>query len=183
MTVLEGPTVRLRPIAPSEYATVFGWYTDPELVAPFDRYVSDRREEFDRSIASAGDDPTSLAPRFGIERRSMGDLVGAVGYYLAHPVLEYIDVWYLLGVPSARGQGLGREAVRLLVDHVFRATSVERVGATTDVENVASYRLVEGLGFRLEGTLRAALYHHGRWHDVRVYGVTRSEWGGRARPA
>ena len=114
--------------------------------------------------------------RFAIERRDERKVVGAVGYYRAHPVLEYTDVWYVLGDREARGRGLGRESVRLLVDHLFASSAVERVGATCDVENVASYRLLERLGFRLEGTLRSALFHHGNWHDVRVYGVTRTEW-------
>jgi len=183
MSVLEGPAVRLRPLERSDYARIFPWYNDPEIVAPYDRFAVDTFEEFVRAVESAADDPTSLSPRFVVERRSDGAGVGVVGHYRAHPVLEYIDVWYVLGNPGARGQGLGREAVRLLVDHLYRTTSVERIGATCDVENVASYRLVEGLGFRWEGTLRAALFHHGRWHDVRVYGLTRSEWSARTARA
>jgi len=135
-----------------------------------------------RSVESAADDPGSLAPRWAVERRVEGDLLGVVGHYRAHPVLEYIDVWYILGNRTARGRGYGREAVGLLVDHLFRTESVERVGATCDVDNVPSYRLLEGLGFRHEGTLRSALFHHSRWHDVRVYGVTRAEWAGRSPP-
>jgi [ribosomal protein S5]-alanine N-acetyltransferase len=183
MTVLEGPVVRLRPLTANEYRGVFAWYNDPELVAPFDRFSMETYDEFVRSVESASDDPTSLAPRFAVVEKPTGDLVGVVGHYVAHPVLEYVDVWYLLGNPNLRGRGLGREAVRLLVDHLFRTRSVERVGATCDVENVPSYRLVEGLGFRLEGTLRSALFHHGHWHDVRVYGITRSEWMARSPPA
>ncbi len=181
MTVLEGKAVRLRPLSATEYPRVYGWYADPEVVAPFDRYVGESLATFVRSVETAPDDPTSLAPRFGIERRSDRELVGAVGHYRAHPVLEYEDVWYLLGEPSARGQGIGRESVGLLVDYLFRTLAVERVGATCDEENVASYRLVEGLGFRPEGTMRSALFHHGRWHDVRTYGITRTEWADRPR--
>ncbi len=183
MNLLEGPTVRLRPLGTNDYSRLFAWYDDPEIVAPFDRFLVDDPESFRRSIESAADDPTSLAPRYGIERRKEQDLVGTVGHYRAHPVLEYVDVWYLLGEPSARGRGIGRESVGLLVDHLFRTTAVERVGATCDVENVASFRLAEGLGLRQEGTLRSALYHHGRWHDVLVYGITRAEWEARSPPA
>jgi [ribosomal protein S5]-alanine N-acetyltransferase len=182
MTVLEGPRVRLRPLVTSDHGAVFAWYSDPELVAPFDRFSIDTYDEFVRSLEAAPEDPTSLAPRFAVLEKDSEDLVGVVGHYVAHPVLEYIDVWYLLAKPNLRGRGIGREAVGLLVDHLFRTRSVERVGATCDVENVPSYRLVEGLGFRLEGTLRSALFHHGRWHDVRLYGVTRSEWEARRPP-
>ncbi len=181
--VLEGPSVRLRPLVPSDYPSVMGWYSDPELVAPHDRFVTDTPEEFARGVESAVADPSSLAPRFAVERRAERDLAGIVGYYRAHPVLEYLEAWYLIGNPAARGRGVGREAVGLLVDHLFRTTSVERVGTSIDVDNTPSVRLVERLGFRLEGTLRSALYHHARWHDVRVYGIIRSEWVGRPAPA
>jgi len=181
MTVLDGPLARLRPIAESDLPSIFAWYNDPALVAPFDRFSVDSFDAFARSVAEAADDPASLAPRFAIERRPAGDVVGVVGHYRAHPVLEYTDVWYVIGVPDARGHGLGRAAVELLVSHLFSTVPLARVGATCDVDNVASYRLLEGIGFRREGTLRSALFHHEAWHDVFVYGITAEEW--RRRPA
>lgn len=182
MTVLEGTTVRLRPLVPADYSSVFGWYNDPDTVAPFDRFSVDTYDAFALAVAGAATDPASLAPRFAVERRDEGRVVGVVGYYRAHPVLEYLDVWYVLGDRASRGLGFGRESVALLTDHLFATSAVERVGATCDVENVASYRLLEGLGFRHEGTLRSALFHHGRWHDVRVYGVTRGDWRAKDPP-
>jgi RimJ/RimL family protein N-acetyltransferase len=183
MAGLEGPSVRLRPLVPADYPIVFDWSNDPEVVAPFDRFSADTLESFVRSVETAAADPRSLAPRYVIERRDAAGPIGYVGHYVPHPVLEFVDVWYVLGDPAARGHGYGREAVRLLVDHLYATTSFDRVGATCDVENAASYRLVEGLGFRREGTLRSALFHHGRWHDVYVYGITRAEWAHRDRPA
>ncbi len=180
MVTLEGRVVRLRPVAPGERATIADWYRDPELVAPYDRFAAETDEEFARSFETESGDDRSLAPRWAIERRVEGDLVGVVGYYAPHPVLEFLDVWYLVAVREARGQGVGREAVELLVDQLFRTRPVERIGATCDVENAASYRLLEAIGFRREGTLRSALYHHARWHDVLVYGLTRAERSGRA---
>jgi RimJ/RimL family protein N-acetyltransferase len=183
MTVLEGENVRLRPPSPADLPSIFTWYNDPEIVAPFDRFSVDTFDEFARSVADAPNDPTSLAPRFVVERRREGDVVGVVGSYRAHPVLEYVDVWYVLGLREARGRGLGREAVGLLVDQVFRTENVERVGATCDVKNEASYRLLERLGFHRDGTMRSALFHHSAWHDVYVYGVTRGDWAARPRSA
>ncbi|HUJ78507.1 MAG TPA: GNAT family protein [Thermoplasmata archaeon] len=183
MVVLEGAVARLRPIAAAERPPIFDWFTDPALVAPFDRFVLDTYDEFVRSVNAAPGDPTSLAPRFAVERRPEGDLVGVVGYYRPHPVLESIDVWYVLGRPEARGRGIGSEAVGLLVGHLFATEAVERIGATCDVENEPSRRLLERLGFRREGTMRLTLFHHGAWHDVHVYGVTRAEWSRRGPPA
>ncbi len=182
MAVLEGKSVRLRPLRPAEYPGVFAWYNDPEIVAPFDRFSTDTFDSFARSVETAADDPRSLAPRFAVERVSEPGVIGLVGHYLAHPVLEFVDVWYILGDRAARGKGYGKEAVRLLVDHLFRTERYARIGATCDIENVPSYRLLEGIGLRREGTLRGALFHHGTWHDVYVYGVTRAEWESRRPP-
>jgi RimJ/RimL family protein N-acetyltransferase len=183
MAVLEGTKVRLRPLAAEELHRVFDWYSDPEVVSPYDRFITDTFESFAQSVVSAPGEPASLAPRFAIEPRDAPGVVGVVGHFLAHPVLETTEVWYLIGEPAARGRGYGREAVGLLVDHLFRTTAVERVGITCDVENVPSCRLAEGLHFRREGTLRGALFHHSRWHDTYLYGITRAEWAARAPSA
>jgi RimJ/RimL family protein N-acetyltransferase len=175
MVVLEGPRVRLRPLTPDDFATVFNWFRDPEIVAPYDRYFADSYEPFTRSLSDPALPADSLTPRFGIAPRAGPGLVGVVGHYSPHPVLETVEVWYIVGDRAARGHGYGKEAVRLLVDHLWATTSVGRVGITCDVENLASVRLAEGLGFRREGRLSAAFFHHGRWHDVFVYGLTRAD--------
>jgi len=181
--VLEGPLVRLRPPRPADLLTLFAWYNDPETVAPFDRFSVDRFEDFEAAVRDAPSDPRSLAPRFVVERKADPRILGFVGHYQAHPVLTLTDVWYVLGERAERGKGYGREAVGLLVDYLFHDLDLARVGATCDTSNEPSYRLLERLGFRREGMLRAALFHHSAWHDVAVYGVTRSEWAARPRSA
>lgn len=177
---LTGARVRLRPVAPPDLSVLYRWYNDAEVVAPFDRFAIDTFASFESALRAAPNDPRSQAPRFVVEPRDdPGHVVGMVGHYLAHPVLEITDVWYVLGEIAARGKGYGQEAVALMVTHLFASQEHGRIGATCDVENVPSSRLLERIGFRREGTLRAALFHHGRWHDVAVYGITRSEWAAR----
>jgi RimJ/RimL family protein N-acetyltransferase len=172
----EGAKVRLRLPGERDLDLLSEWYRDPERASPFDRFSIDTREGLAASLRDAASDNSSLAPRFMIERRSDGVAVGCVGHYRTHPVLAILEVGYLVGDPTARGAGLGSEAVGLLVDHLFRTTEFDRVGAVSDVENVASYRLLEKLGFHRDGVFPATLHHHGRWHDAAVYGVTRSAW-------
>jgi RimJ/RimL family protein N-acetyltransferase len=178
-----GPTVRLRPVRPTDYAGIFAWYNDPDIVAPYDRFSVDSYEEFVRAVELAPDDPTSLAPRSVVERLEDGRVLGVVGHYRAHPVLAITDIWYVLGERSERGKGYGSGAVGLLVDRLSAAEVVERIGATCDVDNAPSYRLLEKVGFRREGTLRSVLFHHQAWHDVHVYGITRADRRGETRRA
>ncbi|MHB1435664.1 MAG: GNAT family N-acetyltransferase [Thermoplasmata archaeon] len=177
---LEGSQVRLRPPTEADYLGIFRWYNDAEIVAPFDRFEVDTWESFVSAVESAPDDPRSVAPRWIVEERTGGRTLGFVGYYSPHPILEFLDVWYVVGDRERRGRGYGTEAVRLLIDHLFRSQPVERIGATCDVENVPSVRLLERLKLHREGRLARALFHHSSWHDVFVYGITRAEWTGPA---
>jgi RimJ/RimL family protein N-acetyltransferase len=174
-SLLDGPRIQLRAPSSQDAKAIFRWYNDPEVVAPYDRFSLDRFEDFERSIREAPSDPTSLAPRYVMLLREGGSPVGVVGHYVPHPVLETVDLWYVVGERAARQKGYATEAVTLLVDHLFTTLPLPRLGATCDVANTPSIRLLERIGFRREGVLRAALFHHAQWHDIAVYGLMREE--------
>ena len=52
------------------------------------------------------------------------------------------------------GEGIATEAARAVVDWALSESSVFRVWAVTDVDNVRSARVLEKLGFEREGRLR-----------------------------
>lgn len=76
-------------------------------------------------------------------------------------------------VPEARGQGLGTEAQRLLADHLFATTPVNRVEAMTDADNEVEQRSLEKAGFAREGVLKGSQYRAGGWHDLVVFARVR----------
>lgn len=74
-----------------------------------------------------------------------------------------------------RGRGFGSVAQRKLAEHLFATTSVHRVEASTDVENVAEQRALERAGFMREGVVRGAQYRAGKYHDLVVYSRLRGD--------
>jgi uncharacterized damage-inducible protein DinB len=81
-------------------------------------------------------------------------------------------------IPAARGRGLGTRAQRALVEHLFATTVVQRVEASTDVDNVAEQRSLEKAGFHREGVLRSSQGRADGRHDLVVYSVVRSDLDG-----
>jgi RimJ/RimL family protein N-acetyltransferase len=77
--------------------------------------------------------------------------------------------------PEWRGQGHGTRAQRLLADYLFATTLVERVEASTDVENTPERRALERAGFSFEGVLRRAQFRSGAWRDMAQYSLIRGE--------
>ena len=81
--------------------------------------------------------------------------------------------------PWAQGKGVGGRGVPLVLDRALGPGRLGRVEADCDVDNQASQRLLERLGFQREGRLRAfASTPNGR-RDFYLYSLLSEEW----RPA
>jgi RimJ/RimL family protein N-acetyltransferase len=82
----------------------------------------------------------------------------------------------LIGEPAARGQGYGREAVALLVQHAFAELGLHKITAGAYADHTASLQLFRSLGFQEEGRLRQQLYREGAFHDCIYMGLLKADW-------
>ncbi len=85
------------------------------------------------------------------------------------------ETGYILGV-DWWGRGLAREALEAGLGYVFGSLGARRIFADTDPENVASIKMLEGLGFIREGYLRAEWETHIGVRDSLIFGLLRDEW-------
>ena len=77
--------------------------------------------------------------------------------------------------PDARGHGFGTEAQRLLAELLLEQFEVERIEASTDVDNVAEQRSLDKAGFTREGVVRRAQFRAGGYHDLVGYSFVRED--------
>ncbi|HEX3898746.1 MAG TPA: GNAT family protein [Mycobacteriales bacterium] len=73
------------------------------------------------------------------------------------------------------GRGVMPTCVALVTDHCFTAVGLHRIEINIRPENAASRRVVEKLGFRLEGTRERYLHISGDWRDHLTYALVREE--------
>jgi RimJ/RimL family protein N-acetyltransferase len=78
-------------------------------------------------------------------------------------------------LPEARGRGYGTEAHRLLCRYLFANTTVHRIEADTEVENLAEQRALEKAGFTREGVMRGIGWRNGAWRDGVTYSLLRTD--------
>lgn len=88
--------------------------------------------------------------------KSSGRLVGSVGLHRTDWQLPKTEVGYWVR-RSAVGRGYVSEGVQALVDWALERLGAVRVELVTDEANLASRRVAERCGFRLEGVLRHQL--------------------------
>ncbi len=67
------------------------------------------------------------------------------------------------------GQGIGTEAVRQICEIAFQELTLDQIIGQVFSENVASTRVLEKNGFRLDETKTRAVMKGGKAMDVRVY--------------
>jgi RimJ/RimL family protein N-acetyltransferase len=85
------------------------------------------------------------------------------------------EVGYALSTDH-QGRGVMRRALEILLADLFAQTRIERVEARCATDNAPSKRVLEKVGFRLEGTLRSYFRLHGRRVDNHLYAVLRTDW-------
>ena len=101
------------------------------------------------------------------------EVVGyAVAFSMSHEDLE-VELGYALG-PGARGRGVATEALRLLTRWAFDEGMV-RVVAGISVDNPASSRVVEKVGYSFEGVLRSVHHVDGKRTDLQSWSILPGE--------
>ena len=81
----------------------------------------------------------------------------------------------LILLPEARGRGYGTQAQRLLARYLFAHSTVHRIWAGTEVENIAEQKALEKAGFTREGVSRATGWRDGAWRDGVIYSILRTD--------
>jgi RimJ/RimL family protein N-acetyltransferase len=172
-----GMLVRLRDATLNDADLLDRWSDDPGVHGEFNDFGMER-SQVDREALAKGPFRNERNGQLIVERLDTGEPVGTVVWHKErYGPNERSEAWNIgiSLIPEARGHGFGPEAQRLLADYLFATTSVDRVEASTDVDNVAEQRALSKGGFIREGVLRGAQYRRGARHDLVNYARLRTD--------
>jgi len=86
------------------------------------------------------------------------------------------EVGIMIGEKSARGRGLGTEAVRLVCDYGFHALELHSIWLLTYGWNIAGQKAYVKAGFKEVGRRRQARFFDGKYWDDIYYDLLREEF-------
>ncbi|GAA3927519.1 GNAT family N-acetyltransferase [Actinoplanes auranticolor] len=168
----------LRRFRPADAETLAAYRTDP-AVARYQSWDSpyslDRARYAIESMAAADPDQPGWF-QYAVEVTATRTHIGDVGVNL-HDNRMQAEIGYTVA-PRWQGHGYATEAVRAVLEHLFRVKGLHRVSAECDARNVASYRVLERTGFRREGLLRQHTWIKGEWTDDLRYGLLETDFFG-----
>lgn len=140
--VLETPRLTLRPAKADDLDALHAVLSNPLATrwwsTPPHETLDQTRAWLDAMIAS----PPDLAEDFVVEFE--GRVVGKAGFY------RLPEIGFILH-PDVQGRGLGLEAARAVIAHVFAVRALDVLTAEADPDNAASIALLTSLGFRAAG--------------------------------
>ena len=165
--MLEGRNVNLKIVEKEDLPLLADWSNNPEYLGEFIFLPQQPRTEWEKRY----DNLTADTKWFFIEKKD-GTKIGTMFHFLRGELLE---IGYVLA-PSERRKGYGTEDVKIMVDYLFLSKKTVRVQAITDVDNLASQKVLEKAGFKKEGTIRKSTFVRGEWRDDCLYSILREEW-------
>ena len=74
------------------------------------------------------------------------------------------------------GEGIIPEAGKMVLNYAFETFAPKRIWTACLDENHASVRALQKIGFQEEGIHRAAVYHEGKYLNIRSLGCLLEDW-------
>jgi [ribosomal protein S5]-alanine N-acetyltransferase len=117
---------------------------------------------------------TGRGIRWGITYKPGNCLIGSCGFTW-NKEANAAEVGYELASQFWR-QGIMSEALGAILNYGFEVKGVQFVAAEIMLDNVASRRLLEKLGFQSQGILRERGFWKGKHHDLEEFRLMRGEF-------
>ena len=73
-------------------------------------------------------------------------------------------------------KGYGSEATRLMVKYAFETINLNRIQLHVSTENERAVKTYQKIGFKIEGTLRQAMFFDNRYHDFYLMALLKEEF-------
>lgn len=171
---LSGSSIYLRPWNEQDVDLLYKGVNDPAVRETLFTYRPKSKYELMEEMKKDLSNDKSIL--LTICECSSNQPVGMTAFYR----IDYVSraaIFFLSIYDSAKWQmGYGSEATRLMVDYAFNCLNLNRIQLHVASENPKAVSVYERCGFKMEGTLREAMYHNNRYVDFYVMSILRSDF-------
>jgi RimJ/RimL family protein N-acetyltransferase len=166
--LLEGKNVNLRIMEKEDLPLFVEWWRDPAFWGEYFHFPEQlSRATAEKMLATPGFNV------FFVEKKD-GEKIGNVTFYNSYiGGNTLLEIGYAI-IPRERRKGYCTEATQLMVDYLFLSKDISMIMASPSIKNKGSQRVLEKVGFTMEGTIRQSINYVRR--DSYLYSILREEW-------
>jgi len=169
-----GERIYLRPLEPLQDNHLYStWMNNEDIRRYFSIYPTSDSRGKERLELLYKDGKHII---FGIVLNENNQLIGLVGLKDINYINQSAEFYVIIGDPSGWGKGYGTEATKLMIRYGFMELNLKRIQTQDMEDNIGGWRADEKAGFKYEGTLREVILRFGKYNNVKVYSLLRSEY-------
>jgi aminoglycoside 6'-N-acetyltransferase len=179
-TQLRTPRLCLRRFRESDVDAFVRYRSDPAVAryqswdAP---YPVEQARRFVVTMATAQADLPGEWLQIAVALALDGSLVGDCAFAPQAHEARTVEIGFTIAAEH-QGRGYAREAVSLLLRHLFEQLGKHRVVASCDPRNAPSVKVLEAVGMRREGHTVESTWSKGEWTDDLLFATLRRDWIG-----
>jgi RimJ/RimL family protein N-acetyltransferase len=156
--------ISIGPLVPEDFGPMFCWANDATAARLDFAYRPVDMMAHQQWWDGLGKDPTKVV--FAIRKIDRPVIIGYVQIAGINSTHRSAEIGIRIGSESDRGQGFGKEALRLAVDFCWDHLNLNRVQLVVFKHNHRAVRAYNAGGFKKEGVLRKAAFIGGAWVDL-----------------
>lgn len=175
--MLLGKRIRLRAIEKDDLPRFVNWLNDPEVRRNLQLFLPlglAQEEEWFKNILQRPVEEQPLV--IEIKKENLWLPVGNVGLFAFRNADRAAEIGIFIGEKPYWDKGYGTEVMQLMLRFGFNELNLNRIFLRVYQTNLRGIRSYEKAGFKTEGRLREDRYMDGRYVDVFIMSVLRSDW-------
>ncbi|GGA33521.1 GNAT family N-acetyltransferase [Paenibacillus physcomitrellae] len=173
-----GDSIILREYQSSDLPYIRNWVNDPEIVDNLsDIFLYPHTEQATEQFLNAMLDNNNVHQRgFVIAHKETEEYIGQIDLFKLDWKNRSAGLGIVLGNREHLGKGYGSQAIKLLQEFAFNRMNLHRLQLEVFDFNQRAYHCYLKCGFKEEGRLREKHFIQGRYADMIVMGILKSEY-------
>lgn len=169
-------SIRLRALTQTDLPKTLLWNNQEDIVEiyaghPFPVNQEMEQQWYDRVLCS--NYPHTV---FGIEVIQTALLIGISALKDIDMLNRSAETCIYIGDLNERGKGYSKQALCGTLDFGFNKLGLNRIWLKVRTDNPKAISLYEKMGFKLEGTMRSALFKNGQFKSLGFYSLLLEEY-------
>ena len=153
---------------------LFKWINDRSIVILNNNYSPVHETNHDAWF-------TSIVARsdiriFAIRKQNEENIIGTCQLFNIDYINRNAELQIRIAPEEQRGKGYGRQAIQLLLDYAFKDLGLHRVFLRVFSTNENAIKDYKKIGFSTEGVMRDASYIDGKFVDIIIMAILKSEY-------
>jgi len=170
---IQGQKVAMRDMQRTDVEYKVKWFNDPDVNKSL---LIEEKLDLNKSLEWFERTRNDASRRDFVIESKEGKPIGIIALVHIDDVHGTAECFCVIGEKAYWGGGIGTEAHILLADWAFRDLGLHKIWAYIRPENTAIIKVVEKIGFKVEGMLREEKCVAGKRVDVARIGLLRREF-------